>query len=70
MNQVVQALEPEPWGDLELDNIVIALKSKMDINKKKPNGNLLFSGGSLNSSFLPFPTYIVSSVYIISTLDY
>ena len=69
MNQVVQALEPEPWGDMELDDIVIALKSKMDI-KKKQNGNLLFSGGSLNSSFLPFPTYIISSVYIISTLDY
>lgn len=35
MNQVVQPLEPEPWGDMGLDNIVIALKSKLDIKKKK-----------------------------------
>lgn len=71
MNQVVQPLEPESWGDMELDDTVIALKSKLDIKKKKKqNGNLLFSGGSLNSSCLPFPTYIISSVYIIATLDY
>ena len=34
INQVDQALEPEHWADMELDDIVIALKSKMDIKKK------------------------------------
>ena len=65
MNQVVQALEPEPWGDMELDDIVIALKSKMDIKKKsKMEIYYLVAVLLIHHSSLFLPTSLVQ--YILS----
>ena len=65
MNQVVQPLEPEPWGDMELDNIVIALKSKMDIKKKsKMEIYCLVVVLLIHHSSLFLPTLLVQ--YILS----